>query len=173
MLKERKEEVITALEHEISAASSMIVTDYRGLGVQQLAAIRNELRPLEATLLVTKNTLARIAAKRAGSEGLLEFLAGPTAIAFCQGDSAPVAKALAKAAKATGLLELRGGIIDGISIDADGVKVLATLPPREQLHAQLVVALASPISGLAGTLAAIPRSLVIALDQIEKQKAAA
>ena len=140
MLKERKEEVITALEHEISAASSMIVTDYRGLGVQQLAAIRNELRPLEATLLVTKNTLARIAAKRAGSEGLLE---------------------------------LRGGIIDGISIDAEGVKVLATLPPREQLHAQLVVALASPISGLAGTLAAIPRSLVIALDQIEKQKAAA
>ena len=173
MLKERKEEVINEIEQNLNSATSLIVTDYRGLGVQQLAEIRNELRPLEASLLVSKNTLTRIAATRAGQEGILEFLSGPTAIAFCHSDPAPVAKALAKAAKATEILKLKGGLVDGVVLNEDGIKVLATLPSRHQLHAQLVFALASPITGLAGTLAAIPRSLVIALDQIEKQKAAA
>lgn len=173
MLKERKDEVIAELEQELGSATSMIVADFRGLGVQQLAAIRNELRPLGATLLVAKNTLARIAARRAGADGLLEFLVGPTAIAICRSDSAPVAKALAKAAKETNILRIKGGVIDGSVLDAANVNVLATLPSRQQLHAQLVVALASPIAGFASTLAAIPRSLVIVLDQIEKQKAAA
>ncbi|MSO47138.1 MAG: 50S ribosomal protein L10, partial [Thermoleophilia bacterium] len=98
MLKERKEEVINEIEQQLNSATSLIVTDYRGLGVQQLAEIRNELRSLEASLLVSKNTLTRIAATRAGQEGILEFLSGPTAIAFCHSDPAPVAKALAKAA---------------------------------------------------------------------------
>ena len=173
MLKEKKEEVIGELEQSLASATSMIVADYRGLGVSQLAALRRELREADATLLVAKNTLARIAAQRAGVDGLLEFLAGPTAIAFCRSDAAPVAKALAKAAKETSVLQLKSGVVDGAVLDADGIKTLATLPSREQLHAQLVVALASPISGLAQTLAAIPRGLVVALDQIEKQKAAA
>lgn len=173
MLKERKEEVINEIEQQLNSASSMIVTDYRGLGVQQIAAVRDALRPLGASLLVSKNTLTRIAAQRAGAEGLLEFLSGPTAIAFCDGDAAPVAKALAKAAKETDILKIKGGLIDGSVLDENAIKVLASLPPREQLHAQLVYALAGPITGLASTLAAIPRALAIALDQVGKQKAAA
>ena len=173
MLKEKKTEVIDELEQGLTSATSLIVADYRGLGVSQMAALRRELREADATLLVAKNTLARIAAERAGVEGLLEFLSGPTAIAFCKADPAPVAKALAKAAKETEVLQIKGGVIDGAVLDANGIKTLATLPSRDQLHAQLVVALASPISGLAQTLAAIPRGLVVALDQIEKQKAAA
>lgn len=173
MLKERKEEVIAELETQLRESTSLIVTDYRGLSVRAIADIRRELRPLDASLLVTKNTLTRIAAQRAGQEGLLEMLSGPTAIAFCKGDPAPVAKVLSAAAKQTEILQLKGGVVDGVVLDEGGIKVLATLPSRDQLHAQLVVALASPISGLAQTLAAIPRGLVIALDQIEKQKAAA
>ncbi len=173
MLKERKEEVINELEQQLNSATSMIVTDYRGLGVQQIAAVRDALRPLGASLLVSKNTLTRIAAQRAGVEGLLEFLSGPTAIAFCDGDAAPVAKALAKAAAETDILKIKGGLIDGLVLDQNAITVLASLPPREQLHAQLVYALAGPITGLASTLAAIPRALAIVLDQVEKQKAAA
>jgi large subunit ribosomal protein L10 len=173
MLRQQKDEIIESLAREIGEAQSMIVADYRGLGVAQIRALRNEIRPLEASFQVTKNTLARIAAERAGAQGLLEFLAGPTAIAFCHGDAAPVAKALQKSAKETEILSIRGGIVDGEVLDAAQVKILATLPSREQLHAQVVVALNSPIAGLAQTLAAIPRGLVVALDQIEKQKAAA
>ncbi len=173
MLKERKEELIGELETEFKGSSSMIVADYRGLTVKQLAELRDDIRPHNATLYVAKNTLARIAVQRAGVEGLTEFLSGPTAIAFCRADAAPVAKALAKAAKDTQILQIKGGLIDGVVLDAEGVKTLATLPSRDQLYAQLVVALNGPIQGIAGTLAAIPRGLVIALDQIEKQKAAA
>lgn len=173
MLKEKKEEVIDELEQSLKSSTSMIVADYRGLGVSQLAALRRELREADASLLVAKNTLARIAAQRAGLEGLLEFLSGPTAIAFCNADAAPVAKALAKAAKETNVLQIKGGVVDGAVLDASEIRTLATLPSREQLHAQLVVALNGPIQGLASTLAAIPRGLVVALDQIEKQKAAA
>ncbi len=173
MLKERKEEVINELEQQLNSATSMIVTDYRGLGVQQIAAVRDALRPLGASLLVSKNTLTRIAAQRAGVEGLLEFLSGPTAIAFCDGDAAPVAKALANAAAETDILKIKGGLIDGLVLDQNAITVLASLPPREQLHAQLVYALAGPITGLVSTLAAIPRALAIVLDQVEKQKAAA
>ena len=173
MLKERKEELIGELEAEFKNSSSMIVADYRGLSVKQLAVLRNEIRPHDASFYVAKNTLARIAVQRAGIEGLGEFLTGPTAIAFCKSDAAPVAKALAKASKDTQILQIKGGLIDGAVLDADGIKTLATLPSRDQLHAQLVVALNGPIQGIASTLAAIPRGLVVALDQIEKQKAAA
>ena len=173
MLKEKKQEAIDELEQSLTSATSMIVADYRGLGVSQLAALRRELREADASLIVAKNTLARIAAERAGVEGLLEFLSGPTAIAFCRADAAPVAKALAKAAKETDVLQIKGGVVDGAVLDASGIRTLATLPSRDQLHAQLVVALNGPIQGLASTLAAIPRGLVVALDQIEKQKAAA
>jgi large subunit ribosomal protein L10 len=172
-LKERKAELIDQLEAELKGSSSMIIADYRGLSVKQLAELRNEIRPHDASFYVAKNTLARIAVQRAGVEGLLEFLTGPTAIAFCKADAAPVAKALAKASKDTQILQIKGGLIDGAVLDADGIKTLATLPSRDQLHAQLVVALNGPIQGLASTLAAIPRGLVVALDQIEKQKAAA
>ena len=173
MLKQRKEELIDVLEAELKSASSMIVADYRGLSVKQLAELRHEMRPHNATFYVAKNTLARIAVQRAGVEGLTEFLSGPTAIAFCKDDAAPVAKALAAAAKSTQILQIKGGLIDGVVLDAEGIKTLATLPSRDQLHAQLVVALNGPIQGIASTLAAIPRGLVVALDQIEKQKAAA
>ena len=74
MLKEKKTEVIDELEQGLKSATSLIVTDYRGLGVSQMATLRRELRAADASLVVAKNTLARIAAERAGLEGLLEFL---------------------------------------------------------------------------------------------------
>ena len=168
-----KAQVIEQAKEWYSESQGVIFADYRGLSVKQLAELRNEMRPHNATFFVAKNTLARIAVQRAGVEGLTEFLSGPTAIAFCKDDAAPVAKALAAAAKSTQILQIKGGLIDGVVLDAEGIKTLATLPSRDQLHAQLVVALNGPIQGIASTLAAIPRGLVVALDQIEKQKAAA
>ncbi len=82
-----------------------------------------------------------------------------------------MAKALSDYARtARTTLELRGGVLDGRPIDAAGVQRLATLPPREQLYAQLVGGIAAPLQGFVNTLAAIPRGLVVALDQIRQQK---
>jgi len=81
-----------------------------------------------------------------------------------------VAKALADYARTSRLLELRGGLLDGRPLDVAGVQQLATLPPREQLYAQVVGGIAAPLSGFVNVIAQLPRSLVVALDQIRQQR---
>jgi large subunit ribosomal protein L10 len=170
MQRAQKAEIIATLETEFSAASSMIVADYRGLSVAQLAQVRNDLRPLEANLRVVKNTLGRIAAERSDVAGLDELMRGPTAVAFCRADPAPVAKKLQDVARETRVLALRGGLVEGRVLDADGVRTLATLPSRDVLVAQLVGGLAAPIQSFVNVLAALPRNLVVTLDQVRQQK---
>jgi large subunit ribosomal protein L10 len=170
MQRAQKAEIIASLETEFSAASSMIVADYRGLSVAQLAQVRNDLRPLEANLRVLKNTLGRLAAERTSVAGLGELMRGPTAVAFCRADPAPVAKKLQDVARETRVLVLRGGLVEGRVLDADGVRTLATLPSRDVLVAQVVGGLAAPIQTFVNVLAALPRNLVVALDQVRQQK---
>ena len=170
MQRTRKAEIIETLETEFKSASSMIVADYRGLSVSQLAQVRNDLRGLDARFQVVKNTLGRIAAERADVAGVAPLLTGPIAGAFCRSDPAPVAKRLNDAARETRVLVLRGGLVEGRVLDADGVRTLATLPARDVLIAQVLGGLNAPISAFVNTLAAVPRGLVVALDQVRQQK---
>jgi large subunit ribosomal protein L10 len=173
MHRDKKTQVVAELTEEIRGATALLVADPRGLNVGQLSELRRSLRTHGASFRVTKNTLGRIAAREAGSEALVDLLAGPSGVALCTTDPAPVAKALADFARTSRLLELRGGVLDGRAIDAADARRLATLPPRQELLAQLVGSLASPIQGFANVLAQLPRSLVVALDQIRQQKEAA
>jgi large subunit ribosomal protein L10 len=172
MLKSQKAEVIDELEGEIRAANALIVTDYRGLSVSAISDVRTGLRPLDATFRVSKNTLARIAAERAGNDGLADMLTGPTAIAFCKGDPAAVAKKLSDVARETRILRLKGALVEGQTLDEAGVRRLATLPPREVLQAQVVGVLAAPLQQLVTLLSAAPREFVVVLDQIIQKKQA-
>jgi large subunit ribosomal protein L10 len=171
--RERKSEIVEELAEEFRSSTSMLVADPRGLTVAGIKDLRIRLREQGATFRVSKNTLARIAAREAGQEPLLDLLEGPTGIALCHEDPAPVAKAMADFARTSRLLEVRGGVLEGRVIDAATVRTLATLPPREELYAKLVGSIASPISGFVNVIAAIPRGLVVALDQIRQQKEAA
>jgi large subunit ribosomal protein L10 len=173
MHRDKKAQVVAELTEEIRGATALLVADPRGLNVGQLSELRRSLRTHGASFRVTKNTLGRIAAREAGTEALVDLLAGPSGVALCTTDPAPVAKALADFARTSRLLELRGGVLDGRAIDAADARRLATLPPRQELLAQLVGSLASPIQGFANVLAQLPRSLVVALDQIRQQKEAA
>jgi large subunit ribosomal protein L10 len=173
MHRDKKAQVVAELTEEIRGATALLVTDPRGLNVGQLSELRRSLRTHGASYRVTKNTLGRIAAREAGSEALVDLLAGPSGVALCTTDPAPVAKALADFARTSKLLELRGGVLDGRAINAEDARRLATLPPRQELLAQLVGSLASPLQGFANVLAQLPRSLVVALDQIRQQKEAA
>jgi large subunit ribosomal protein L10 len=172
MLKSQKAAVIEELEGQIRDATALIVTDYRGLSVGAISEVRNGLRPLDATFRVSKNTLARIAAERAGSDGLADLLTGPTAIAFCKGDPAAVAKKLSDVARETRILRLKGALVEGQALDEAGVRRLATLPPREALQGQVVGIIAAPLQGLVSLLAAAPREFVVVLDQIIQKKQA-
>ncbi len=172
MLKSRKAAVIDEIEAEMREASALIVADYRGLSVASITRVRDGLRPLGATLRVSKNTLARVAAQRTGNDALADLFVGPTAIAFCQGDPAAVAKKLADAARETRILRLKGGLLDGRVLDEDSVKRLATLPSKEVLQAQVVGVVAAPLQTFVTLLSAAPREFVVVLDQIIQKKQA-
>jgi large subunit ribosomal protein L10 len=173
MHRDKKEQVVAELTREIGGSTAMLVADPRGLSVSQLGELRRSLRPHGASFRVTKNTLGRIAAKEAGADALADLLTGPSGVALCTTDPAPVAKALADFARTSRLLELRGGVLDGRAISAADATRLATLPSKEVLLTQLVTGLQSPIQGFANVLSQLPRGLVVALDQIRQQKEAA
>jgi large subunit ribosomal protein L10 len=171
MLRSDKEKVVADLAEQLRSTETLIVADYRGLSVPQINKLRGELLEHGARFTVVKNTLTRRAAEEAGAEALLALLDGPTAIAFLETDGDPVAtaKALNAAVRETRVLEIRGGILDGREIGEDDVKSLATLPPTDVLHAQLVSAVSGPLMTVVGLFAAPLRDLVNVIDARIKQ----
>jgi len=173
MLRHEKEAVIDEVTESLRGSDTMFVSDYRGLTVAQLSELRAKLRESGARFRVVKNTLAGIAAERAGRTELAPLLSGPTAVTFCGDDPVAAAKVLAEFAKAHPQLELRGGLLEASLVDAEGVKTLASLPPRDTLIAQVVGTMAAPMSGLVTVLQGMVSGLVRALDQVAQKKAAA
>lgn len=166
MDRTEKEQVVVELTERLQSAESLIVADYRGLTNAQLAELRVELTSHGARFVVVKNTLTRRAAEAAGVDGLLALLEGPTAIAFveAEGDPAAVAKALAKSAKDTKILALRGGLLSGETMSAEQIETLATLPSLDVLQAQLVGVIVAPLTQLAALLNAPLQNLVGLID---------
>ena len=150
-----KKGVVQELIEEFKSAQSLLVTDYRGLTVQQDTELRNALRKEKVTYKVVKNTLASIAAKEVGLTGMETLFAGPTAIAYSKTDVVAPAKVLQFYADKIEAFSIKGGIMDNRLLSVADVKALATIPPREVLYAQIVCAIASPISGLAMILNAV------------------
>ena len=171
MLKTDKERIVSELAGQLGAAETLIVADYRGLTNKQLEALRDELLEHGARFRIVKNTLTRRAAEQAGADALLVMLEGPSAIAFIEsgGDAAAVAKALAATAKATNVLTLRGGILEGKTLSGEEVDRLATLPPLDVLRGQLVGAIVAPVTQLAALLVAPLRDLHGLVDARIKQ----
>ena len=131
MDREEKQRLVDELTAKLKETDTLIVTDYRGLTMPQIDALRGKLIENGAKLTVVKNTLTRRAAEAAGADALLTLLEGPSAIAFIEsdGDMVAVAKALADSAKDTKVLAIRGGLMQGKTISADDVDELAKLPP--------------------------------------------
>ena len=121
-----------------------------------------------------RNTLARIAAKEAGIEGLDELLAGPTAVTFVKGDFIEAAKTLRDFAKENKALVIKGGFADGTVYDAEGAKQLADLKSRPQLLSEMAGALKGTMSKAAYLFNALPTKAVRTIDALrEKQEKAA
>lgn len=173
MLRNEKDAVIAEVQQLLTDTENMFVSDYRGLTVEELAELRGKLRQSGASFKIVKNTLGGIAADRAGRETVKEFLNGPTAVTFCGEDLVGAAKALSDFAKTHPNLEVRGGLLDASLIDPDGVKVLASLPSRDVLIAQVVGTMAAPMTGLVTVLQGTISGFVRALDQVAQQRVAA
>jgi large subunit ribosomal protein L10 len=142
--------------------------------VKELAELRGRLRAAETEFTVVKNTLARRAAAETGREPLLQYLEGPTGLAWVGGDPAVAAKALSGfAGEHPDALTIKGGLLEGADLPSADVARLATLPSREQLLGQLAGGIAAPLSGLAGTLNGLLGGLARTLAAVQAQKAEA
>ena len=173
MARPDKAAAVAELTEAFSNSAAAVLTEYRGLTVKDLKALRRSLGE-DASYAVTKNTLTTIAAREAGIEGLDEQLAGPTAIAFISGDVANVAKGLRDFAKANPHLVIKGGVMDGRVLDADSVKKLADLESREVLLARAAGAMKASLSKAAYLFAAPASKAVRTVDALrDKEEAAA
>lgn len=130
-----KEAAVAELTEKFQSSTAVLLTEYRGLTVAQLKALRVSISE-DATYAVVKNTLTAIAAKEAGLTGLDDALAGPSAIAFVTGDPVEAAKGLRDFAKANPALVIKGGVLDGRALTAAEVTKLADLESREVLLAK-------------------------------------
>lgn len=170
MARPEKVQAVEDIGERLAGAHAALLTEYRGLSVGAMAEVRNDLRRADADLKVLKNTLTRIAVRKAGLEELVEMLEGPTAIAFCRGDAVQAAKALDDAARRFPVLVVKGGVLRGKVIDADRARGLATVEPREVQLARIALLMSSPAQQLAGALAGLLRDLRSMLAQVVIKK---
>lgn len=173
MKREEKVIQIADVSDRLGRANSVIMLDYRGFSVTEITELRKRFRDAGIELKVAKNTLVLRAAKERNIDGLDPYLAGPTAFAFGYGDPVTPAKVLSNFVKEFRKGTIKGGIIEGKVIDAEVVKQLSDLPPREVLVAQVVGGIAAPLTGLVTVLNGTVRKLVYALDAVKRQKESA
>ena len=173
MATPEKVAAVSELADNFRNSNAVLVTEYRGLTVKQLATLRGQLRGT-ATYSVAKNSLTALAAKDAGVEGIDDLFVGPTAIAFVTGDPVEAAKGLKAFAKENDKLVIKGGILDGKVISADDIKKLADLESREVLLAKAAGAMKASLFGAAYLFQAPLSKTVRTVDALrEKQETAA
>ena len=153
MARPDKAAKVAELGHKFTDSAAVVLTEYRGLTVKDLQDLRRSLG-VDATYAVAKNTLALLAAREAGIEGIDSTLTGPTAFTFITGDIAKVTKGLRDFAKAHPFLAIKGGVLEGKFLDAKAVLKLADLESREVLLSKMAGAMKGSLAKAAGTLAA-------------------
>lgn len=153
MARREKAAKVSELGQKFTDSAAVVLTEYRGLTVKDLQDLRRSLGD-GATYAVAKNTLALLAAREVGIEGIESTLVGPTAFAFITGDIAKVTKGLRDFAKAHPFLVIKGGVLEGRFLDAKAVLKLADLESREVLLSKMAGAMKGSLAKAAGTLAA-------------------
>ncbi|MBK9711271.1 MAG: 50S ribosomal protein L10 [Kouleothrix sp.] len=169
MPTQRKIDSVEDLTEKMSRTQMTLVTDYRGLTVAEITDLRKKLRETGAELIVAKNTLTLIAAKETGFAGLETFLTGPTALAFAFKDAAKTAKAINDYNRGPKKLVIRGGMLGTSVLTGNVLDQVATLPTREQVLAQIVGGVSSPVAGVIGVInAAVSNVLYVLQARIDQ-----
>lgn len=164
---------VSDLAERFRESSAVVITEYRGLSVPQLAELRGRLRGA-ATYTIAKNTLTALAAKDAGVDGLDDLFVGPTAIAFVTGDPVEAAKGLKQFGKEHDALVIKGGVLDGKVMSAAEISTLADLESREVLLAKAAGAMKASLFSAAYLFQAPLAQAARAVDALRaKQEEAA
>ena len=174
MTNPRPEKVaaVEGLEQRLKASSVIILTDYRGLSVDEIGALRGRLRDADVEYRVTKNTLLALAAERCGLHGLSAYLNGPTAAVFGKDDPGVAARLLQDFIRQYRKLEIKGAVIDGEALDADAVRLLATLPSRAEMQARAIATIQAPLRSIVSVLNSSGSALVYVIEAYRSRREA-
>ncbi len=151
MNRKEKAQLISDLGERMKGFQAVVLTNYRGLNVEQLGHLRQRLRQEKISYHVIKNTLMRLASKGTDLEKLDHYFEGPTAMAISFGDPVLLVKILSEFIKTQPLLKIKIGLIQGRVTSPEEVKALATMPSREVLFGQVL----GGIQGAATQVAAV------------------
>jgi large subunit ribosomal protein L10 len=160
----RKVSQVAALSDKLARATAAIITDYRGLKVNQIEELRGTLRAQGVEYIVVKNTLARRAAEAAGVGTFTSILVGPVGLAIGYGELSVPAKLLNDYYRVNRRAPIVAGLVEGRVLDADAVRAVGDLPSRDVLLSQLAGTLQSPLSTLAGAFQSVLSTFAATLD---------
>jgi len=154
-----KEALVNEVAEKIQKSKSVVLVNHCGLTVEQDTALRVEMRKAGVEYKVIKNKILLRAFEKCGFNGYEKVFEGPTAAAFSYEDTVAGAKIAVEGGQKTKMLELKGGIIEGASASIDEIKVLASIPPKPVLLAQLLGVLTAPMRGLAVAISEVAKKL--------------
>lgn len=153
-------------------AGAVFLAQYQGMTVEDLTALRRELKAVNAEFKVVKNTIARKAVEGRGESVIKDSFKGQMGVVYAYGDIAAAAKAFSEAAKKNDKLKIVGGYMESASLSTKQIVTLASLPSREVLLSKIIGSLVAPHRGLLGIMQGVPRAMVSVLNQIKEQKTA-
>ncbi len=171
MPTEEKQAIVARLNEAVSSSISIYVAEFSQLSANDMNELRGHIGEADAELVVVKNRLFRLALAGTEAEGLAELITGPRAVIFCYSDAIAPAGALFRFGAAhSDVITLKGGFAEGEVLTEEQANFMATLPSRDELIANVVGGIASPITGLVFTLSGLVSDLVFTLQAVADQK---
>lgn len=171
-VRPEKVEAVEKIKSAVEETQALVLTEYRGLTVNQLADLRSKLRDQGTSYRVLKNTLTRRAVTDLGMAELAELLTGPVAVAFCKEDPIAAAKVLATFAKDHPDLVIKGGVLDGRMLSAEEAKGLASVDSLDVSRAKIAGLLTAPLRQLMMLLEAPASRILYVLEQLGAREGA-
>lgn len=169
--RKQKEEAVEALKDKFSRAKGLVMTEYKGMTVEEITDLRVDLRKSDVEYKVVKNTLARIASEGTPAEAARDHFKGPIGLALSYTDAAQVAKSTLEFSKKNEKLKIMGGIIEGAFCEAAALKRIADLPSREVLLSMMAGTFQAPATKVARLLNATVARFAYALGALKEKKA--
>jgi large subunit ribosomal protein L10 len=170
MPTEKKKQIMDTLEQFFAQSNSGIMTDYRGLKTSDVVSLRRKLKDAGVEYHVVKNSLARLAAGKAGKDQIASIFEGPMAIAFVKGDISKSAKVLTDhITTAKMAMVIKGGFLGNKLMTAKEVVTISTLPSKEILIGRVMGGIQGPLYALLNQLNAPLRGLAVVLQGRIKQ----
>jgi large subunit ribosomal protein L10 len=166
--RSEKQTDLDKLKLELAKVSTVILTTFQGITVEDDTKLRRAVQSAGGTYKVVKNTLAARAGAGTPAEGLLKNLKGTNSIAYTNTDPVALAKALTKVAKDVPAFQFRAGVVEGRVINIAEIQQLANLPSKEELISKIMFLLNAPAQRIAVATNALSRNLAVVVSEAVK-----